>query len=148
MGSALTVIYGGVQTARNLHNRLLSSVLHAPISFFDTTPLGRIVNRCNTDVDEVDAIVPLYIRLWMQEMTQMVSTFILITYTTPIFLVVLLPLMILYYCIQVSGVNHVGPLLCKVKRQYLLHIVRRYCILALHSSNACIRYTFQIFFLK
>ena len=34
-----------VRSARILHNKLLSNILKCPLSFFDTTPLGRILNR-------------------------------------------------------------------------------------------------------
>ena len=43
---------------RNLHNRMLSAVLHSPMSFFDTTPLGRIVNRFAKDMYTVDETIP------------------------------------------------------------------------------------------
>ena len=37
-----------------LHNTMLQRVLGAPISFFDTTPLGRIVNRFTADLGIAD----------------------------------------------------------------------------------------------
>lgn len=37
--------YGTLQSARLLHNKMLNTTLRLPMSFFDTTPLGRIANR-------------------------------------------------------------------------------------------------------
>ena len=34
-----------------IHNALLDRVLKSPMSFFDTNPLGRIINRFSADID-------------------------------------------------------------------------------------------------
>lgn len=38
---AITVI----RTTRGMHSQAFDKVLHSPLSFFDTTPIGRILNR-------------------------------------------------------------------------------------------------------
>ena len=42
-----------------LHNKMLENVLKAPMSFFDTNPKGRVVNRFAKDVDFVDRAIPM-----------------------------------------------------------------------------------------
>lgn len=62
LGTAIAMAIGCVNAARDLHNNLLKQTLRLPMSFFDTTPLGRIVNRFAKDVDVVDNIIPLILR--------------------------------------------------------------------------------------
>jgi len=41
-----------MRASSRLHDRLFQRVMGAPVSFFDTTPLGRIINRFSRDMDE------------------------------------------------------------------------------------------------
>lgn len=43
----------------NLHNALLDRVLRLPVSFFDTNPSGRIINRFSRDTEIMDSVLPL-----------------------------------------------------------------------------------------
>lgn len=42
---SLIFAFLGLKTARGFFNQILDSILHAPMSFFDTTPSGRILSR-------------------------------------------------------------------------------------------------------
>ncbi|XP_065919844.1 ATP-binding cassette sub-family C member 4-like isoform X2 [Dysidea avara] len=44
--------------ARNLHNKMFIKILCAPILFFDTNPVGRVLNRFSTDVGLMDLLLP------------------------------------------------------------------------------------------
>ena len=44
----------GIRSAGRLHGNVLRSVLRAPMSFFDTTPTGRILSRFSKDMFTVD----------------------------------------------------------------------------------------------
>ena len=45
---------GCVYAAIALHNYLLKGVLRLPLTFFDTTPVGRILSRFSKDIDSLD----------------------------------------------------------------------------------------------
>ena len=47
-GLAVTLLKG----SSKLHNEMLNRIMRAPMSFFDTTPAGRIINRFSKDMDE------------------------------------------------------------------------------------------------
>ncbi len=46
---------GSINASRSLHRSLVETVLYAPMSFFDATPLGRIVNRFTKDMSQMDS---------------------------------------------------------------------------------------------
>jgi ATP-binding cassette subfamily C (CFTR/MRP) protein 1 len=58
LSSVITAV-GGLNASNLLHDNMLGGVLRAPMSFFDTTPKGRIVNRFAKDVDYVDRSIPM-----------------------------------------------------------------------------------------
>lgn len=42
---AFSFAYGGLRAAVMMHDRLIVKIVRAPVSFFDETPGGRILNR-------------------------------------------------------------------------------------------------------
>ncbi|KAG0327706.1 hypothetical protein BG000_000839 [Podila horticola] len=55
--SALTTLFllnGVLNASQSLHDQLLHKISRAKVRFFDTTPLGRIVNRFSADMADVD----------------------------------------------------------------------------------------------
>lgn len=44
--------------ARQLHSELLNGITHAPLSFYDRTPTGRILARFSKDIDVIDRDLP------------------------------------------------------------------------------------------
>lgn len=48
-----------------MHSILLNAVLRLPMTFFDVTPLGRILNRFSKDVDTCDNVLPHVLRMFI-----------------------------------------------------------------------------------
>uniref|UniRef100_A0AAG5CWJ4 ABC-type glutathione-S-conjugate transporter n=2 Tax=Anopheles atroparvus TaxID=41427 RepID=A0AAG5CWJ4_ANOAO len=99
IGSVLLAL-GCLKAAAEAHDKLLESSMRMPMSFFDTTPLGRIINRFSKDVDVVDNILPATIRAWLLMLFSVIGVFVVIGISTPIFLAIVPPLMIIYYFVQ------------------------------------------------
>ena len=52
------------RASKRLHERLLHSVMRSPMSFFDTNPTGRIVNRFSADIDKIGKYRVSHIETW------------------------------------------------------------------------------------
>ncbi|XP_018568582.1 multidrug resistance-associated protein 1-like [Anoplophora glabripennis] len=86
--------------AIKIHRFLLSNVLRLPSAFFDVTPMGRILARFSNDVNGVDIILPMNLQVMIQTTIRVIGTMAVISYTTVLFLIVIVPIALLYYFIQ------------------------------------------------
>lgn len=84
-----------------LHNILLNNIMRTPMSFFDTTPLGRIVNRFSKDMDVIDENLQRALTDFLWCFFDVIGMIVAISYATPLFLTILPPLAVLYIYIQV-----------------------------------------------
>uniref|UniRef100_A0A8C6TSD5 ABC-type glutathione-S-conjugate transporter n=1 Tax=Neogobius melanostomus TaxID=47308 RepID=A0A8C6TSD5_9GOBI len=100
MISSLTLYMGNVGAARKLHFNLVTNKLHTPQSFYDTTPIGRIINRFSKDVYVIDEALPATVLMFLGTFFVSLSTLIVIVSSTPIFAVVVVPLIFVYIFVQ------------------------------------------------
>ncbi|XP_045534713.1 multidrug resistance-associated protein 1 isoform X4 [Papilio machaon] len=88
------------RAAMILHALLLENVLKAPLQFFEVTPLGRILSRFSKDVDVLDTLLPSQASDVIYCAFEVLGTLFVISFSTPIFMSVILPIGLLYYVIQ------------------------------------------------
>uniref|UniRef100_A0A671P0B7 ATP-binding cassette sub-family C member 10 n=1 Tax=Sinocyclocheilus anshuiensis TaxID=1608454 RepID=A0A671P0B7_9TELE len=97
---AFLFAYGAICAATVVHKRLLSSVLKATMTFFDTTPLGRILNRFSSDIYSVDDSLPFVLNILLANVFGLLGMLLVMCYGLPWVLLPLLPLGVLYYQTQ------------------------------------------------
>ncbi|PWO29292.1 WD40 repeat containing protein [Pyrenophora tritici-repentis] len=86
----------GTRAGKVMLHRAITRVLRAPMSFFDTTPLGRITNRFSKDIDVMDNTITDSIRMYFLTLAMIISVFILIISYYYFYAIALGPLFLLF----------------------------------------------------
>lgn len=94
--------YSMLKAARATHLHMLQAILRAPQAFFEATPSGRVLNRFSKDVDTIDSLIPDNIDIWMRTFWYTVNVLLVCSALTPMFLIVIVPLMLFYWWVQVN----------------------------------------------
>ncbi len=109
---SLGIYFLALRASMQLHNGLLSSVLHAPMSYFDTTPIGRIVSRFSKDLYLLDTQLVMSVQFFLFTVFFVVFSFGAIAYGVPWFLLSLPVVCYLY----LLALNYYRPLARDSKR--------------------------------
>lgn len=110
---SIALSFLGTESSKVMLQRAMTRVLRAPMSFFDTTPLGRITNRFSKDVDIMDNTLTDAMRMYFFTLGMITSVFILIIVYFHFFAVALGPLLVLF----VLAANYYRASAREVKRQ-------------------------------
>jgi ABC-type multidrug transport system fused ATPase/permease subunit len=91
---------GAVHASRSLHQELVDKLIHAPMYFYDMTPLGRIVNRFTGDMSQIDGFMMYMIQLLLNQTFRFFGTLIMMGVTVSYSLVPLVPLSCVFAMLQ------------------------------------------------
>lgn len=106
-GAALVVvqtlilwIFCSIEASRKLHESMAYAIFRSPMSFFETTPSGRILNRFSSDIYRVDEVLARTFNMLFVNSARAFYTLVLIAASTPVFIALIIPLGAVYLYIQ------------------------------------------------
>ncbi|KAI9353043.1 P-loop containing nucleoside triphosphate hydrolase protein [Zopfochytrium polystomum] len=88
--------FAGIRASRRMHEVALASVMNAPMSFFETNPIGRIISRFSKDLADTDRQLPRMMQSVLELFFGILGTFGLIAYAVPWVLLLAIPLFPLF----------------------------------------------------
>ena len=75
-----------LRASSSMHNDVFNLILHSPMVFFDTTPIGRITNRLAKDIDDIDNYLPLNIENCLRNFFRVFGAIIFICIAVPYYM--------------------------------------------------------------
>uniref|UniRef100_A0A8C2GUF4 ABC-type glutathione-S-conjugate transporter n=1 Tax=Cyprinus carpio TaxID=7962 RepID=A0A8C2GUF4_CYPCA len=99
-GTTLAISLGCIIASRHLHLDLLNNVLHSPMSFFESTPSGNLLNRFAKEIDAIDNMIPDGLKMMLGYFFKLMEVCIIVLMATPFAAVIILPMAFLYGFIQ------------------------------------------------
>ncbi|KAF6738604.1 Multidrug resistance-associated protein 4 [Oryzias melastigma] len=101
--TATSVIFGFLRTliffnvlvssAQNLHNSMFDAIIRTSVRFFDTNPIGRILNRFSKDIGYLDSLLPWTFVDFTQVFLQVIGVIAVAAIIIPWILIPIVPLL-------------------------------------------------------
>ncbi|KAI8328920.1 hypothetical protein BC941DRAFT_444086 [Chlamydoabsidia padenii] len=98
---SVLLYWGSIRGARVLFDALLIRIIRAPSRFFDTTPVGRILNRFGKDVTTVDLRMARSASILLECCTGLIQSILVISLITPQFLIMAILVSGIYFLIGI-----------------------------------------------
>ncbi|CAE6486674.1 unnamed protein product [Rhizoctonia solani] len=99
--STLLWVYCTIKSARNLHDAMLFAVIRSPLSFFEQTPMGRIMNLFSRDQYVIDEVLVRVLNSFFWALLTILGAIVVVGGTFPIFMIGLIPLGYIYRFIMI-----------------------------------------------
>jgi ABC-type multidrug transport system fused ATPase/permease subunit len=92
-------LIGSFRAAKYYHQAALKRLMRATMSFFDSQPIGRIINRMSKDVESIDQNIWIIMFLAVIAFAGALAALIFLSYVDQRMLALIIPLMVLYFFI-------------------------------------------------
>jgi len=89
-----------LRASRALHDGAIRAVFRAPMSWLDTTPSGRVINRMSSDLQKVDMMLQGTMQFLMLSAFNVLAAFAVVIVVVPVAVLIVLPMLYVYYKIQ------------------------------------------------
>jgi len=99
------VFFAGIRASSRVFKKVLQKVLRAKLRFFDSTPIGRIMNRFSKDIESVDQELVPFADGAIACVVSVIFILSLITYITPGFLFLAVLIVALYWLVAFFYLN-------------------------------------------
>ncbi|XP_065758078.1 ATP-binding cassette sub-family C member 4-like [Muntiacus reevesi] len=97
---SLLIFYILVNSSQALHNKMLESILRAPVLFFHKNPIGRILNRFSKDIGHMDDLLPLIFLNFIQTFLLVIGVVVVMVAAIPWTAIPVIPLVILFFFLR------------------------------------------------
>ncbi|CAI9295434.1 unnamed protein product [Lactuca saligna] len=121
---AMCLTTAGYKTANLLFNKMHSCIYHAPMSFFDATPSGRILNRASTDQTAVDLTISNAVGVFVFAVVQILAVIAIMSQISWQVLLVFIPVIAICVWLQqyyVSSARELARLVGVCKAPIIQH---------------------------
>ncbi|CAG5134059.1 unnamed protein product, partial [Candidula unifasciata] len=100
LARALLFFRIAVDASQELHRRMFVRILRAPVSFFDTNPVGRILNRFSKDIGHMDDLLPVTFFDFIQCFLLIIGIVLVAGVVNPYVFIPTVPLVILFFLVR------------------------------------------------
>ncbi|XP_070656012.1 ATP-binding cassette sub-family C member 4-like isoform X2 [Bos indicus] len=97
---SLLIFYVLVNASQTLHNKILWSILRAPVLFFYRNPIGRILNLFSKDIGHMDDLLPLIFQDFIQTFLLVVGMVVVMVAAIPWIAIPVIPLGIIFFVLR------------------------------------------------
>jgi ABC-type multidrug transport system fused ATPase/permease subunit len=91
--------------SKNIHILMIEKVLRAPISFFDKTPIGRILTRLAQDIAVFDTMLPLMMNFVLNNSFRWIAIIVLMSIAAPFLIIPIIATLIIVYIIWRTSIT-------------------------------------------